>query len=211
MEREALEALFHCQSVGIALIDLDLRYVRVNDAIAAITRRPRRRARRAGGWPGSAQCGRDHRSGHEARDRDRARPSSEPRCTATEFRPSSTMSRSTTSRGSVPAWPLSSSTSPSYARTQATLATRLHITELISELSASFIDRAASEVDRGIVGALRALGEGLDIDQTFIARLSDDREDIDFHPPVVQSRSSPTVCGSASPTRSLPTIGRFLE
>ena len=40
MEREALEALFHCQSVGIALIDLDLRYVRVNDAIAAITLRP---------------------------------------------------------------------------------------------------------------------------------------------------------------------------
>ena len=36
MEREALEALFHCQSVGIALIDLDFRYVRVNDAIAAM-------------------------------------------------------------------------------------------------------------------------------------------------------------------------------
>ena len=89
--------------------------------------------------------------------------------------------------------------------TQATLATRLHITELISELSASFIDRAASEVDEGIVGALRALGEGLDIDQTFIAQAVRRSRRHHVHPPVVQSRSSP----AAATRRAL--SGRYLR
>src|SRR3954451_6665927 len=179
MEREALEALFHCQSVGIALIDLDLRYVRVNDAIAAITQRPLE----------------EHVGQEVAQVLPNVAETIVPvmkRVIETGKAELRTEVHGNRVQAFVDYVPIhdESGKCPGVAvvvvdvtelRTiQATLATRLHITELISELSASFIDRAASEVDRGIVGALRALGEGLDIDQTFIARLSDDREDIIF-------------------------------
>src|SRR5258708_2981027 len=179
MQREALEALFTCRSVGIALLDRDLRYVRVNEGIAAITLRPV-----------------EQHIGQDVRD---VLPSVAEiivpvlrRVIDTGKAEFGTEVRGQRVQAIVDYVPINDEEGrctgvavivvdiTELRTTQATLATRLHISELISELSASFIDLQSSEIDKGIAGALRSLGEGLDIDRTFIAKLSDDRENLIF-------------------------------
>jgi PAS domain S-box-containing protein len=179
MEREALEALFRCRSVGIALLDLDFRYTRVNEAIAAIT-----------GLAVEDHVGRDvrevlpHIAETIGRIMQRVIETGQPELLTEAKGP-----RVTAFVDYVPIHDQAGKCTglavivvdiTELRSTQATLANRLLFTELISELSASFIDLPASEVDRGIAGALRAIGGGLDIDQTFVAMLSADRETLTF-------------------------------
>jgi PAS domain S-box-containing protein len=179
MEREAFEALFRCRSVGIALIDLDFRYTRVNEAIAAMT-----------GLTVEQHVGRDVREvlPHVAETigpaMQRVIETGEPQL-STEVRGPQV----TAFVDYVPIHDRSGKCTglavmvvdiTELRSTQATLAMRLLITELISELSASFIDLPASSVDNGIAGALRILGLGLDIDQTFVTMLSEDRDTLTF-------------------------------
>jgi transcriptional regulator with GAF, ATPase, and Fis domain len=179
MEREALEALFSCRSVGIALLDRDLRYIKVNDAIAAITLRPV-----------EEHVGKDVREIlpnvaetivpvlKRVIETGKAELGTEvhgPRVQAfVDYVPIHDAAGGCTGVAVVVV------DITELRATRATLAARLHISELISELSASFIDLKSSEIDKGIAGALRSLGEGLDIDHTFIGLLSDDRASIVF-------------------------------
>ncbi|MGZ3428614.1 MAG: GAF domain-containing protein, partial [Polyangia bacterium] len=61
-------------------------------------------------------------------------------------------------------------------RAEQELAQRLAVSELISELSASFIDLAASEIDGGIERAMRVIGERLQIDGTHVGLLNEARD-----------------------------------
>ncbi len=179
MEREALEALFRSRSVGIALLDRDLRYVRINDALAAFNQKTV-----------AEHIGQDIRHLLPAVAQDvgpillRVMESGVP-----ELGIELDGKRAQAFVDYVPIHDGPGSCTgvavivvdiTELRSTQATLATRLHISELISELSASFIDLQSSQIDKGIAGALRSLGEGLDIDNTFIGLLSDDGATIVF-------------------------------
>jgi transcriptional regulator with GAF, ATPase, and Fis domain len=63
-------------------------------------------------------------------------------------------------------------------RIEQMLEQRLNIAELISEVSASFIDLPSSQIDSGIAGALRLVGEVLDLDRTHIGLFSPDHRRI---------------------------------
>ena len=55
---------------------------------------------------------------------------------------------------------------------------RLRLSELVSEVSAGFIELPAQEIALGVSTALRAVGEALDIDRTYVALLSSDRKSV---------------------------------
>ena len=61
-------------------------------------------------------------------------------------------------------------------RAESALARQLEIARLISELSTGFIRLPAANIDEGIGVALRAIGEGLDLDRANVCVLSDDQE-----------------------------------
>ncbi len=61
-------------------------------------------------------------------------------------------------------------------RAEQALTERLAVSELISELSASFIDLDSSAIDGGIERAMRLIGERLALDGTHVGRLEEDRE-----------------------------------
>jgi PAS domain S-box-containing protein len=202
MEREALESLFRCRSVGIALLDLEFRYIRVNEGIAAIT-----------GLSVEEHVGRDVREVLPqvaeiiVPPMKRVIETGEPvlstevhgkRVTAfVDYVPIHDQAGKCTGVAVVVV------DITELRATQATLATRLLITELISELSASFIDLPASQVDNGIAGALRIIGMGLDIDQTFITMLSDNRETLTFtHQWSAPGRPQPLRIGEPFPVAS---------
>jgi transcriptional regulator with GAF, ATPase, and Fis domain len=60
-------------------------------------------------------------------------------------------------------------------RAENALAERLAVTELLSELSTSFIDLGSAQIDEGLERAMRVIGERLGIDGTHIGQLDDDR------------------------------------
>ena len=61
-------------------------------------------------------------------------------------------------------------------RAEHLLTERLAVAELISELSASFIDLESTAIDGGIERAMSLIGERLELDGTHVGRLEEDRE-----------------------------------
>jgi transcriptional regulator with GAF, ATPase, and Fis domain len=172
MLNEALEALFGAQSVGIAVFDKDQRCVRINDVLAAVGQRP---AREHIGRHASEFL--PELAGKIAPVLLRVVQNAKPEttelagkdvCARVDYLPVLDDAGQTIGAAMVVV------DIHELRTTQATLATRLHITELISELSASFIDLPSSQIDQAIAGTLSSLGQGLDIDRAFIGRVSDD-------------------------------------
>ncbi len=90
-------------------------------------------------------------------------------------------------------------------RAEQALAQRLAVAELISEVSASFIDLDPSEIDGGIERAIRVIGERLGIDGTHIGVFSDDKSLLKLTHQWVRDGFNPTLADfQAFPTASLP-------
>ncbi|HEX6835448.1 MAG TPA: sigma 54-interacting transcriptional regulator [Polyangia bacterium] len=78
-------------------------------------------------------------------------------------------------------------------RAETALAARLATTELISELSASFIDLPAAEIDRGIERAMSLIGERLALDGAHLGLLSGDRKTWRLTHQWVSARAQPSI------------------
>jgi transcriptional regulator with GAF, ATPase, and Fis domain len=78
-------------------------------------------------------------------------------------------------------------------RAETALAERLTTSELVSELSASFIGRTPAEIDDGIGHAIQLIGERLGLDGTHIGVVSDDRATWRMSHEWIGARGQPTI------------------
>ena len=78
-------------------------------------------------------------------------------------------------------------------RVEAALAERLATSQLISELSASFIDLPPADIDGGIERAIRVIGERVGLDGTHIGVIDEDRQSWRMTHEWVSERGKPTI------------------
>ena len=171
----SLRALLESQSIGFAILDRELRYLAINDVLAALNGRPaaEHTGRSAEEMikppvkPVVIPALRRVAAGGVAEKAARIEGELEAHVDVLPYHDAA---------GQLVAVIVIVVDITAQRRAEAALAQQLRIARLISELSTGFIRLPASNIHEGIGVALRALGEGLDLDRANVSRLSDDLE-----------------------------------
>lgn len=167
-----VEAIFQSSAIGVALFDRELRYVRINEALAALHDRPTEEhigrdvaamapflAELVEPWLVEVQ-----RTGH-----------------ALLGYHISGVRRINVVLDVIPCGEgvlMVVVDNTALHQAERSQLARLRLSELVSEVSAGFIELPAQEIGLGVSTALRVVGEALDIDRTYVALLSEDRSGI---------------------------------
>jgi transcriptional regulator with GAF, ATPase, and Fis domain len=170
----SLRALLASGTVGMAILDRELRYIAINDVLAALN-----------GHPAAAHPGRSV----EEMIKPAVRPILAVLRQVVESGKAKTAARIEGElEAHVDVLPYHDADGQLVAvvvivvditaqrKAESALARQLAIARLISELSTGFIRLPASNIDEGIGVALRAIGEGLELDRANVSLLSDDLE-----------------------------------